>query len=85
MQQEASESLAEVAFLQAIHGAQAMEARSWELRATLSLCRLWRGQGRQQEALAALRAIYDWFSEGFATPDLQQAKVLLEDIENDIL
>jgi adenylate cyclase len=48
------------------------------LRATVSLCRLWQRQGKTAEAYQTLSAIYHWFSEGFATPDLMEAKALLD-------
>ena len=51
----------------------------WEFRAATSLARLWRDQGKRAEARDLLGPIYGWFTEGFATPDLQDAKALLED------
>ena len=57
--------------------AQRQEARSWELRATASLARLLRVQGRAAEGRDMLAAIYGWFTEGFDTPDLIEAKDLL--------
>jgi len=57
-----------------------MSARAWELRATTSLARLWRDQGRRAEARDLLAPIYGWFTEGFATPDLKEAKALLSDL-----
>ena len=58
--------------------AQKQKAKSWELRATMSMCRLWHKQGRQADARARLAAIFGWFTEGLATPDLQDAKKLLD-------
>lgn len=55
-------------------------AKGWELRATTSLARLWRDQGRQTEARGLLAPIYDSFTEGFDTPDLKDAKSLLEQL-----
>jgi predicted ATPase len=55
-------------------------AKSLELRAELSLARLWKTQGRQAEARSLLADIYGWFTEGFDTADLQEAKALLEDL-----
>lgn len=55
-------------------------AKSWELRATLDLCRLLNDQGNKSEALSILSGIYNWFSEGFDTPDLISAKALLEEL-----
>lgn len=58
--------------------AQGQGAKSWELRATVSLCRLWQGQGKRAEARQMLAEIYGWFTEGFDTADLKEAKALLE-------
>jgi predicted ATPase len=65
-------------FHQAIEVARQQQAKSWELRAVMSLCRLWQEQGRRAEARERLAEVYGWFSEGFDTPDLQEARVLLE-------
>ena len=54
------------------------QAKSLELRAALSLARLWQQQGKQAEAHALLAPIYGWFTEGFDTADLQEAQALLE-------
>ena len=70
----------ESCFREAIAVAQRQEARSWELRATVSLARLLRGQDRGAEAQEALAAIYGWFTEGFDTVDLKEAKALLEEL-----
>ena len=72
-----NESLAEACFHEALVVAERQCAKSWELRAAMSLCRLWQKQGKQADARARLTAVYDWFTEGFATPDLQDAKNLL--------
>ena len=58
--------------------AQDQRAKAWELRATTSLARLWQNQGKHQAARALLAPIYGWFTEGFETRDLQEAKTLLE-------
>jgi DNA-binding SARP family transcriptional activator/predicted ATPase len=71
---------AEASFHQAIEVARRQCAKSWELRATVSLCRLWQQQGRMDEARQMLAEIYGWFTEGFDTPDLQEAKALLEEL-----
>jgi predicted ATPase len=52
--------------------------KSWELRATLSLSRLWQQQGKQDEARKLLTEVYGWFTEGFDTADLQEARALLD-------
>jgi hypothetical protein len=71
---------AEGYFLQAIDVAQRQRAKSLELRAATSLARLWQQQGRTAEAHAVLSKIYDWFTEGFDTKDLQEAKALLAEL-----
>jgi predicted ATPase len=71
---------AETSFRQAIEVARRQEAKSWELRATLSLSRLLQKQGQSEEARQLLSEIYGWFTEGFDTPDLQDAKALLEEL-----
>jgi predicted ATPase len=69
---------AEACFLKAIEIAQRQQAKSLELRATVSLGRLWQQQGKREEARQMLAEIYGWFTEGFDTKDLQDAKALLE-------
>jgi predicted ATPase len=64
-------------FEQAIAIARGQEAKMWELRATMSLCKLWHEQGRTGDARARLAEIYHWFTEGWETPDLQDARALL--------
>jgi class 3 adenylate cyclase/tetratricopeptide (TPR) repeat protein len=71
-------SEAEAAMQQAIDVARRQNAKSWELRGAMSLARLWRQQGRQQEAVALLAPILGWFEEGFDTADLKEAKTLLD-------
>ena len=67
-------------FLQAIKWAQQQDAKSLELRAAMSLSRIWQSQGKQSDAFELLSKIYGWFEEGFGTPDLIAAKVLLEEL-----
>ena len=69
---------AETCFYQAITIAQNQQAKSFELRAAMSLARLWQQQGKRQEAHDLLGPVYHWFTEGFDTADLQEAKALLE-------
>jgi predicted ATPase len=71
---------AEGCFRAALDVARAQEARWWRLRATTSLARLLAKQGRRDEARAMLADIYDWFTEGFDTADLKEAKSLLEEL-----
>ena len=56
------------------------QAKSWELRASMSLARLWRDQGKVQQARELLAPVYGWFTEGFDTRDLKEAKALLEEL-----
>jgi predicted ATPase len=67
-------------FHQALTVVRRQQAKSWELRAAMSLARLWQQQGRRDEAHDLLAPIYGWFTEGFETADLQEAKALLEDL-----
>ena len=75
---ESSDQAAEDCFRQAIEIAQGQQSRAWELRAAMSLARLRQRQGRRDEARAALAAVYGTFTEGFTTPDLVDARALLE-------
>ena len=63
---------------QALNIARRQQAKSLELRAALSLSRVWQQQGKQAEACVLLAPIYSWFTEGFDTADLQEARALLE-------
>ncbi len=69
---------AEVSYRRAIDRARSQEARSWELRAAASLARLWRDQGKPAAARELLAPVYGWFTEGFDTADLKDAKALLD-------
>ena len=69
---------AEICFRQALDVARRQQAKSWELRAAMSLSRLWQRQGKRTEARELLAPIYGWFTEGFDTADLQEARALLE-------
>ena len=71
---------AEAYFLKAIEIAQRQQAKSLELRASTSLARLWQQQGKNAEAHTMLAEIYGWFTEGFDTKDLQEAKALLDEL-----
>ena len=77
-------SQAEACFQQALDIARQQEAKSWELRAATSLARLWRQQGKREEAHELLAPVYEWFTEGFQTADLIEAKQLLDDLSADM-
>ena len=77
-QGETSQAEAEAWLRRALDVARRQEAKSLELRAAMSLSRLWQQQGKQAEARALLSPIYGWFTEGFDTVDLQEAKALLD-------
>jgi predicted ATPase len=79
-QADADEPRAEACFQHALAVARRQQARSWELRAVVSLSRLWQRQGKCDAARDLLVPIYGWFTEGFDTADLQEAKALLEEL-----
>jgi tetratricopeptide (TPR) repeat protein len=72
---------AEACFQHALAVARRQQAKAWELRAAMSLAHLWQYQGKRAEAHELLAPVYGWFTEGFDTADLQDAKVLLEELE----
>jgi tetratricopeptide (TPR) repeat protein len=72
--------LAEADFREAIGLARKISAKAWELRATTSLARLLRATGRRDEGRTMLAEIYNWFTEGFDTADLKEAKELLDEL-----
>jgi predicted ATPase len=73
---------AEAYFKRALTIARTQQARSWELRAAMSMARLWRDQGKREKAHDLLAPVYGWFTEGFDTLDLKQAKALLEELRS---
>ena len=75
---------AEAGLRKAIEVARRQHARSWELRASLTLARLLRDRGRRNDALALLRPIYDWFTEGFDTKDLKEARQLIAELRKPV-
>jgi len=77
---QAPQAEAEACFQKAIEVARQQQAKSLELRAVTSLSRLWQQQGKRVEARQLLAEVYNWFTEGFDTRDLQEAKVLLEEL-----
>jgi predicted ATPase len=71
----------DVAFFErALTVARAQQAKSWELRTAMSFARLWRDHGKAQQARELLAPVYGWFTEGFDTLDLKEAKALLEEL-----
>jgi class 3 adenylate cyclase/predicted ATPase len=76
------ETEAEACFLKAIEVAQKQQAKSFELRATMSLARLWQHQGKSAEAYELLAPVYNWFTEGFDTKDLQEAQALIAELSH---
>jgi predicted ATPase len=73
---------AEGYFERALSVARQQQAKSWELRASMSLARLWRDQGKVSEARELLAPVYGWFTEGFDTHDLKEAKAMLEELSS---
>ncbi|PON11903.1 hypothetical protein C2W62_42415 [Candidatus Entotheonella serta] len=80
LQSTGQEGEAEVCFQQALQVARRQSAKYWELRAAISLARLWYAQGRRQDAHNLLAPVYNWFTEGFDTADLIDAKALLDEL-----
>ena len=78
LQRQGHTEAAEELYCKALSIAQEQEAKLWELRAVVSLARLQRDQGRTAEARDLLAPIYGWFTEGFGTPDLREAKAVLD-------
>jgi predicted ATPase len=75
---ESDTAKAEAYFERALAVAREQQAKSWELRAATSMARLWRDQGKRQQARGLLASVYDWFTEGFDTLDLKEARSLLD-------
>ena len=80
MSPEPDAAKAQAHFERAIAIAREQKAKSWELRAAISLARLWRSEGKGQQAHDLLAPIYGWFTEGFDTLDLKAAKALLDEL-----
>jgi predicted ATPase len=74
----------EACFEQSIRIAQRQQAKSLELRGATSLARLWGDQGKRQQARLLPAPVYCWFTEGFDTPDLKEAKALLDELEGSL-
>jgi predicted ATPase len=82
MSPEPDAAKAEAYFERALTIAREQKAKSWELRAAMSMARLWRDQGRRNEARDLLAPVYGWFTEGFDTLDLKEAKNLLDELSS---
>jgi len=80
MSPEPDAAKAQAHFERAIAIARAQKAKSWELRAATSLARLWRDHGNRQQARELLAPVYGWFTEGFDTLDLKEAKAMLDEL-----
>jgi predicted ATPase len=80
MSPEPDATKAQEYFARALTVARQQQAKSWELRAAMSLARLWRSQGKAQQARELLAPVYGWFTEGFDTLDLKEAKALLDEL-----
>ena len=77
---ERDQAKAQDYFDHALTVARQQQAKSWELRAAMSMARLWRDQGKRDEARELLAPVYGWFTEGFDTLDLKEAKALLDEL-----
>jgi predicted ATPase len=77
---ELDRAKAEAHLERALSIARQQQAKSWELRAAMSMARLWRDQGKRDEARELLAPVYGWFTEGFDTRDLKEAKALLDQL-----
>jgi predicted ATPase len=82
MSPERDAAKAEAYFERALAVAREQQAKSWELRAAMSMARLWRDQGKRDEARDLLAPVYGWFTEGFDTRDLKEAKALLDELSS---
>jgi predicted ATPase len=80
MSPEPNAAKAEAYFERALAIARKQQAKSWELRAAMSKARLWRDQGKREDARDLLAPVYGWFTEGFDTLDLKEAKALLDEL-----
>ena len=80
MSPEPDKVKAEAYFERALTIARQQQAKSWELRAAISMARLWRDQGKRDAARDLLAPVYGWFTEGFETLDLKEAKALLDEL-----
>ena len=82
MSPQADTTRAEQYFKRALTVARQQQAKSWELRAAMNMAQLWRDQGKRKEARELLAPVYGWFTEGFDTLDLKDAKALLDELSS---
>ncbi|MGC9348008.1 MAG: hypothetical protein ACP5JG_07720, partial [Anaerolineae bacterium] len=82
LQLRGDDAAAEASLHQAIEVAQRQRTKSWELRAVITLSRLWQRQGKTDAARRRLSEVYDWFTEGFETADLVEARALLDELSH---
>ena len=82
MSSEPDVTKAEVYLERALAVAREQQAKSWELRAAMSMARLWRDHGKRQQAHDLIAPVYGWFTEGFDTLDLKEAKTLLSELSS---
>ncbi len=80
LQQQGKLAAAEDNYLASLDVGREQQAKSWELRTSTSLARLWQSEGKRKEALDLLKPVYDWFTEGFDTKDLKEAEALLDEL-----
>ena len=80
LRQQGKLAAAEENYFASLDVTREQQAKSWELRTSTSLARLWQSQGKRKEALDLLKPVYDWFTEGFDTKDLKEAKALLDEL-----
>ena len=80
LQRQGNLDAAEENYLASLDVAREQQAKSWELRTSTSLARLWQSQGKHKEAHDLLAPVYNWFTEGFDTKDLIEAKALLDEL-----
>jgi predicted ATPase len=81
LQQQGNLDAAEENYLASLDVGREQQAKSWELRTSTSLARLWQSQGKRKEAYELLAPAYNWFTEGFDTKDLKDAKALLDELQ----
>ena len=82
LQQQGKLAAAEDNYLASLDVGREQQAKSWEIRTATSLAKLWQSQGKRKDALDLLKPVYNWFTEGFDTKDLKDAKAALEELRS---